>query len=302
MENIGDVFVEPVSFNEMANFPAVNIFNGREIYRNATLGGHVSGRMIKHLNIILEVYLKNVNDIETERKKIGADIEKLFMNNRSLLGTVSDCMIERITPFGYEDTKDEGGINVQLGIDYHHAILNPNGRDMSMSAPATADMPSSVSVSIEEELRAAFVYNLQQITTAGGYNYDLSVDNQPREPDEIVNFPYGNIVEQPVDVENYTNKGLQGYLMNKEMKLSIDLYHNDVNNPNLAQEKMLWDLEKRLMNYPHIPNSSGYRTAVECMLQENQAFNVEDNSPITGISAKLSVYYRQNILNPSTTK
>lgn len=305
---IQHAYPEIKSFEQMTEFPSVNIDWRREEYLNAIPGGHSAGFLIKNARVLLDFHVETPEGIETERNRIVADVDKYFGNNYYLPASGGNATAVNVVPedsfvWGIESSEPYGGITIPIRIEYKQNILDPTLYTQATTAPAVVAITNpTVAVSVRENIRAAMLYNIQQITTANGFNSDFYTDASVRSLEQIAQFPFVDVRDI---TETYLNADVLTWTDDRFRKVNnfeVDIYVEDAENLNKATENALWDFEKRIMNNPYIPDSDGYRTAVESMFTFNEPFNwLETNRPIGGITVGLNVYYRQDIKDPTVS-
>jgi len=301
--DFGQVLTEPKSFEQIIGFPAVNVFFGRETYKNAA-GNHAIGWIVKRIIVVLDVYLKVVENMPLQRSKVLADIEKQFMTEFFLpdsggIGTVIETRMLSNEPWGLESNKTYGGMTVTLQIDYNQNIVDPTLNTPGVRPVISGDNPASTPVSVRENIRNAIIFNLQQITVANGFDADVFTDEDILSHEQIIEYPFVNVVSK---AESYLNAGdstLHDIRLRKTASYDMDCYIRSIDDPNDSIEKILADIEKRFMLNYNLQDSSGKRTAVECMFTFNEKFGIETNKPLHGISIGLDVFYRQDLNDPT---
>lgn len=140
----------------------------------------------------------------------------------------------------------------------------------------------------------AILYNLLQITTAGGYNYTVREANCPaKSVEQFKDYPAINVYTE----ERRTGWETQNWL--KEVAVTLDCYLHDINNPSNAQDKMLADVQKRFGSFYWVPDSNGSAVAANCVYYKCLPFGVKSTVPLIGVNIQLVLQYRQQIINPS---
>ena len=77
--NVDEVNKQDVSPENIREFPAINISTGPTTYVNPT--NSEAGRLVKTIEIILDVYIKGKEDKEIKLANLLADIEKTFFRD-----------------------------------------------------------------------------------------------------------------------------------------------------------------------------------------------------------------------------
>lgn len=125
--NIND---RPVSFENMAAFPAINIDFGDESCANDTTGNMLQtggNRQLLHLSMecMFDCFLLSDNQSEAQDDML-ADLQALFGNNYTIDGAVFNCIYSRSVPFGMQSNSPNCGISVVFKIYYRIYSSNPN--------------------------------------------------------------------------------------------------------------------------------------------------------------------------------
>ncbi len=156
---------------------------------------------------------------------------------------------------------------------------------------------------VRSKIRAAAVYGLQNnITTGGGYyNTVTRAYDPPRSYEDFDEFPCFNVESVGETCENAYDAfiGQQSQRLKNEFILKITAYVNDNNDPALAQDKILSDVQEYFGNNYTIPDSSGAGTAFGCYYYNSHPFGTEDNRPNVGIEINYLVWYRQFLTDPT---
>jgi hypothetical protein len=155
------------------------------------------------------------------------------------------------------------------------------------------------------EIRTAWKYNLEQITTANGYNYDIRRVYDPiKSPEQMTELPAVNLDFGVEECANWVEGGhLQTggnrAILHNQLDVVMDVFMQDVNDIPLAQEKILADIQKRFGNFYWVPNSDGTRTVFNCIYKSSNPFGLGVNKPNCGISITYVVWYRQSLTDPT---
>lgn len=292
------------SFEQIVNYPYVNINFLREEYFPSGKGGNALGRIPKKVNIGFDVFINDVNTLSEQRSKIMADMEKYFgtyyyVPDSDGIPTADNIEFASLQEWGAVPNEPYGGFTVFMNAYYHQAMLDPTSPAQSITRPALeSDVNPVISVSIREQIRNALTYQLDQIDSNGQYNTEMNVGWQVKDIEQIVNFPYAHVRLAEAEYFNATDFRLQDRLLKKVMSLDIDIFVQEVNDAYTAIEEVLADIEKRVLNNFNLPDEDGYRTALEVMFVYNEPFGIESTIPLTGLRIGLNVYYRTDEENP----
>src|SRR4030065_32967 len=122
------------------------------------------------------------------------------------------------------------------------------------------------------------------ISTEGYYNTITRAFDPPRTYEQFDEFPCVNVFFENEDCENNSNVQTdqnQGLLHNFVI-LRMDVFLNDNNDPALAQDKVLHDIQKYFgINY-FIPDENGAATAFNCYYDSCEPFGTDRTSPNCG--------------------
>lgn len=306
--DMGDVNKEPKSVEQFVNFndlqPACNINFGREDYLNALPGSHTVGYLQKSVFVNLQFYIKNVNALREEQSKILASVEKYFMNNPWIPdsggnATAQETQVMSNMAWGLEATKDYGGIGIPLRVDYRQNLFNPELTTYGTPPSLPQSFPITISVSVREELRNALLYQIREITTANGYNFNAKTNENILSAEQITEYPFVNINVYNETYMNATDLGWQDKRLHKLLSLEMDVWLNSVNSIEEDRDKVVADIEKRLLNNFNLPNSDNKRTCFTSILTFNDPFGIESSQPYGGITVGYDIFYRQDQFNPA---
>lgn len=304
--NIGDINEDERSVEELLKYPAVNINFGRELY---DVGGHNSGYLEKTLPVTFYVFVKNINEPETEKLRILHDIEKYFMNNDCIPDSNGNDTVRGHINFsdsqtyGMDVNSPAGRISITMNIVYLQSVFNPARILPSVNYPyLDSRPPESVTISKRKALRDALVYNLKKVSTGDGYNYTINSRNISEievSPEKINAYPFINIKNVAESVDNSSNYALQDRFLHKVMTIELDCYVQDINGVLDDKEKILSDIEEILMNNYTLPDSNGRRNCTELKLMYNDFKGMETNVPTGVVSIGINVFYVQDKNNPA---
>jgi len=142
INDIGESNKEEVSFENLRQFPAVNIINGTTDYLNPAFSE--SGKHTKTANIILDCYLKGEEDKQKRMINFVADLESRFgddtidgnpafsqtanafnLENKSLI-----VIFVNAIPFSIEGEKHFFGVEFSMQVKFRQSrkdptVLNP---------------------------------------------------------------------------------------------------------------------------------------------------------------------------------
>lgn len=157
--------------------------------------------------------------------------------------------------------------------------------------------------SIRSKLRRLMVKGFYQIQSGKGYSRDIKLVKELwTDYENIPEYPMINIF--PIG-ELYSSAGSQNGnytmgMLEKVVVFSIDYIDRVDEDPLLAQEQMISDMETYIGNYYMIPdtdNPADYGCR-ESIIISNQAFGITSNPNFLGVTFKIHCYIGQNILNP----
>ena len=163
-------------------------------------------------------------------------------------------------------------------------------------------MASPTDMPVRSEIRQAAIYGLKTMTPTTGYYFDMKhVFDPPNDMVNIHEYPSVNIFTDDEACANVADVKLEGNegLLHNQMTLRFDCYLNDINNPALAQDKMLADVQKYFGTNYKIPDSNGDPTCHECYYDSCDPWGTERTVPNCGITVRFKVWYRQKRTNPA---
>jgi hypothetical protein len=126
--DVGGVYDEPVSPENIKKFPAINIYVGPESY---VVGTNEAGRLMKTASVILDVYIQ---EKERQRQKITellADIELVLYDDtiaKSRYNLCGKCLIMQpvqTNPFQIQGENHICGFEHEISIKYRQKRSDP---------------------------------------------------------------------------------------------------------------------------------------------------------------------------------
>ncbi len=143
--------------------------------------------------------------------------------------------------------------------------------------------------------------NETTVATEGYYNTVARAYDPPRDYERFDEFPCFNvsILDENSSVQSHEQCSPGNGNIYNSFTLEMTGYIQDNNDPALAQDKLLADVQKYFgINY-WIPDSEGRATATVCSYESCEPFGTEDNRPRTGVIIRYKVWYDQKLTNPS---
>jgi hypothetical protein len=287
--NIGNVYLEPKSYEDIVNYPSCFPVIDKEEY----IQFDVNGLMQKRLSINLNFMFKQINNPQQYASKIIADVEKLLMNNYSLTDKTLDIILNSNIQDLQKMTEDIYFLPVNFILVYKQNIYNPDSQNVGSLTSQNDLIPDTVNISLLENLKNAFVYNVQQMTTSRGNSFNYKSSTIQKDLDSIIEYPYCNFDLN----ENYVDQSQNGYLY-KDVTLTANIYYSGVNNLMLSFDKIVADFEKRFLTYNYLPDSSGRRNCFLMLPKQNNLSYIEDNKPLGCVIFVFQVLYMNNLTNP----
>jgi len=157
-----------------------------------------------------------------------------------------------------------------------------------------------MSDTVRTKLREAIKWNLQQIATSGGYRSTIyKVYDPPRAISALGEFPSANV---SWGREERTNEHINGNneLLDIRFEVQVDVFISESDDPALAQDKMIADIQQRFGQNWYIQGSDGERTAFNCLFAASEPFGIEGQKPNCGVSVMIEVWYRIKLTNPES--
>lgn len=188
------------------------------------------------------------------------------------------------------------------------SIVSDYGRIVSVGVLSASYSHGATSITAQSDLKSlrqrileALQFNLQEITVANGYSNDVGdVMIIPTSINKIKNFPAINIQTDRESILNLEEGRHTLGMLHYRMPVHLDVYLDAYEDSDLAREKILADVEKRLMNNLSLPGLTGRSSISELRLQDNIFFGVGANLPFIGVSLTLLLFYHQDILDPTS--
>ncbi len=302
MNNIYDKEHSP----EQGDIPFVNVSFGVESY---DVNGHTTGYLTKSLPVKFEIYVEDVNNIKEKEAKILADIEEYFMNNDNLPNEsnvsqlVGDLMFSGNEMIGIDVDKPFGKIVVNVDLIYLQNVIDPelsthNSTDIGM----LSGIAGVVKISKREDIRKALIYNLKKIKKSGDYKFNINNENVHelwKSSEQINSYPSICIDNGTEVIKNADDYNLQDRRFHKELDYNLYCYVEDLNDILLAQERLVADIEKVIMNNYTLPDENRNRTLISAYFVNNEIYGMEVNDPIGMIRVKLRCLYKPYVFDPA---
>jgi len=156
---------------------------------------------------------------------------------------------------------------------------------------------------VRSRIRKAAVWGLgNEITTANGYwNTVTRAYDPPRGYEDFDEFPCFNIAAEGEECENAfdPNKGQQSQRLKIGTTLLITAFISDNNDPALAQDKLLADVQRYFGNNFTIPDEDGVGLALSCYYLGSTPFGTGQAQPNVGIEINYQIWYRQFLTDPA---
>lgn len=155
--------------------------------------------------------------------------------------------------------------------------------------------------SVRTDLRAAVKYGLETITAVNGYNNTIRRVYDPPVPfDTMREYPSINIIWGR---ERRLTDAEFGLGNNPKLTLRLDVQFDcvlhSVNNMQLDQDEILWDIQKYFGENYYVPKESGGYGAFNCIYSESTPFGIDSNKPNCGINIVMELYYTQRLKDPT---
>lgn len=134
------VYDPPVMYEDISEFPAVNLSYGTEEIKNRHEGSHTQQGANKWIYecefpVIMDFFLKVANKSEMRRDilRMKYDVQFRFGQGTNYavpdsngIGTCLDCICMESTPFYIDSNKPNCGIQIVYNVIYRHESENPN--------------------------------------------------------------------------------------------------------------------------------------------------------------------------------
>lgn len=152
-------------------------------------------------------------------------------------------------------------------------------------------------------MREALVWNVRQIQQANGYKntVGLVMTEMPSDGD-LTEFPAVALVRGETDVEN---EDQSDQFWHKRMPYLAVCYCRAEDDPTLARETLLMDLERRLFGHPDdrggwmLQGEDGVESCRIATLEGDRPFGMWLNKPQVGFVLRFSVRLAQDIHDPT---
>lgn len=125
-----EVNTEDVSFENLREFPAINVLIGTETYLNNTLSE--AGRLMKTMNVTLDCYLRGSEERQKFAAKFAADLELRFCDDTpgassayNLEGEALIVLPVSSTPFNIANNEELYGFEWVMQVKYRQQRKDP---------------------------------------------------------------------------------------------------------------------------------------------------------------------------------
>lgn len=205
----------------------------------------------------------------------------------------------------WADTSISARIPQQVSAGSNTVVVVTSG-NKAASETYTVDTPAGQTTSIRTKIRDAIQWGLTQITTTNGYNYTVTnAYDPPRSLENMSDFPcinihYGNETATNSQVGSHLVAGNESLLHNT-FSCEFDCVLSDIDDPQLAQDKILADLQKYFGTKHWVPDSDGAATAFNIIYESSEPWGIHEKRPLTGITVRFNVWYRQVVGNPGVS-
>ena len=156
---------------------------------------------------------------------------------------------------------------------------------------------------VRSRIRQAAVYGLKnRITTAGGYWNNVKRAYDPvRTYEQFDVYPCINVSTENEICDNASDFTIeqQQLRLHNSFILQMVAFLNDNNDPALAEDKILADIQMYFGKNFRIPDSAGTATAFNCYYEGAEPIGTNRTKPNTGIIVKYRVWYRQFSTDPA---
>ena len=153
------------------------------------------------------------------------------------------------------------------------------------------------SESAKTRLRKALAYNFAKITQAEGYTNDIGdIFTSYVDRGRISNWP--GVVLIP-GVERVLNEDMSDDLLHKELDISGMAYLREAEDPDLAREEILADIETMIGRNFTLQDEAGDESCLVCWMTGSEPFGMVANEPQIGIAFGIKIRYRQLINDAS---
>ena len=206
-------------------------------------------------------------------------------------------------PYIYlDDTVGVAGTTRSYKILAGNTVGNSAKSDAVSGTTATSRTASLAKTRIREAIK----YGLGTIiagTPIGDYTFQSTIRevcDPPKHPQGFreciaVNLLFGK--DQSAESSVMKQGDNQG-LLHESFIVTLDCYMNENDDPALAQDKLLADLQAYFGKYSYIPDAYGNATAFNCIFQDAIPFGLKIQNPNCGITVTFRVWYRIYRSNP----
>ena len=136
-----------------------------------------------------------------------------------------------------------------------------------------------------------------------GYYYTMhQAYRDARAASSMREYPSCNLFIEGETCNNSSNVQLEQNqsLLHNSFILRIDVFVNDKEDPQLARDRILADVQRYLGINKHIPDSAGAQTCFTCYYDSSDPWGIDKEKPNTGITIRYKVWYRQKLTDPTT--
>lgn len=153
------------------------------------------------------------------------------------------------------------------------------------------------SESAKTRLRKALAYNFSKITQAEGYKNDIGdIYTSYVDRGRVANWPAVVLVP---GVERVINEDMSDDLLHKELDISGMVYLKETEDPDLAREEMLADIETMIGINFTLQDEAGDESCLVCWITGSEPFGMVANEPQIGFAFGIKIRYRQLINDAS---
>lgn len=153
------------------------------------------------------------------------------------------------------------------------------------------------SESAKTRLRKALVYNFSKITEEEGYRNNIGdIYTAYVDRGRIANWPAVCIIP---GVERVLNEDMSEDLLHKEIDISGMAYIRETDDPDLAREELLADIETMIGRNFTLQDEAGDESCLVCWMTGCEPFGMVANEPQIGFVFGIKIRYRQLINDAS---
>ena len=154
---------------------------------------------------------------------------------------------------------------------------------------------SSVRTNLRNGLKAC----VQEMTTAGGYNFTYTqVFDPPINMEQMTVYPTVNILYGQERRQNNRYRSGNDAVFDLLLPVQFNVFINENNNISLAQDKVLADFQKYFGNNYYVKPATGSRTLFEIAYLSCVVWGTEREVPNCGLSIDFEAYYSIRVNNP----